>query len=110
MSAIHKLEVVQSTRYQGETEIVQTGRNTDATLECYGFGYVGPEKTCRRVHGGPLVPGPYAYAYRLANVLDGRKPVENDILFKMGDLFEVGGFIFKSRPANNQNMELDLVS
>lgn len=106
----HTLEVVPSTRYAGETEIAQTGRNVDVTLERYGFGFVGPDKMCRRVHGGPLVPGPYAYAYRLANVLDGRKLEDDAVNFHMGDRFCIEGFTFQSRRTHNDNMELDLVS
>ena len=36
----------------------------------FGLGYVGPDGECRREHGGPIVPGPYAYAYGLCGVID----------------------------------------
>lgn len=36
----------------------------------WSVGYVGPEGTARRVMGGPVLPGPYAYFYGLAGVID----------------------------------------
>lgn len=106
----HKLEVIESTRYNRETEIVQTARNMDATLERYGFGFVTENESARKVCGGPLVQGPWAYAYRISNVIDGKKPNYNDVEFNMGDRFEIGGYTFQSRPDHNENMALDLVS
>lgn len=106
----HSLAVTESPRYAGETEIVQTARNAAATLERYGFGYCGPNETCRRVQGGPLLPGPFAFAYRLGNCIDGRKADFNDIHFNIGDTFEIDGHIFKTRRTHNENIELDLVS
>lgn len=36
----------------------------------YGVGFCGPEHTCRRVHGGPVLPGPYGYVFQLCTVID----------------------------------------
>ena len=107
---IHKLQVTASTRYSGETKITQTGRDVSGILARYGFGYVGPNEMKRQVTGGPLVPGPWAYAYRLGNCIDGTRQVYNDVEFSIGDQFEIDGHIFQSYPANNDNMDLRLVS
>jgi hypothetical protein len=34
-----------------------------------GIGYVGPAGQCRREHGGPVLPGPYAYLFPLPTVI-----------------------------------------
>jgi hypothetical protein len=36
----------------------------------FGLGYVDATGTARRTHGGPVLPGPYAYTYGKAVVID----------------------------------------
>lgn len=46
---------------------VNTGR---AYRERHKVGYVDETGTCRRVFEGPILPGPYAFAFGLATVID----------------------------------------
>lgn len=36
----------------------------------FGLGYVDASGEARRTHGGPKLPGPYAYAFGIAGVID----------------------------------------
>lgn len=51
--------------WTAETRITVNG-----TLTRFGLGYVGPRGVCRREYQGPILAGPYAYAYGLAAVID----------------------------------------
>lgn len=72
--------------------------------------------TIRRVDQGPYVPGPYAYAYANASVIDTeggtgailRKAVEENRLCnaQLGDLLDIDGVLFEIVPDHNRNIAL----
>lgn len=47
---------------------INTGRR--GRRERHKVGYVDATGTCRRVFEGPILPGPYAFAFGLATVID----------------------------------------
>jgi len=103
----------------GESGLEHTLRDTSSTFDRYGLGLVPAGVAARQVTNGPFVEGPWAYAYRLAGVLDNRggSRAESDrrvadgkeTLFEMGDRLVIGGYVFKTEPAPNNNMKLTLV-
>lgn len=59
------------TRYQVGTHIsVKTDHVLSIRGRRYGVGGIPEGASGRKVHEGPLVPGPWAYLYELATVLD----------------------------------------
>lgn len=87
-----------------------------STSERYRIGFVGPEQSGRKETGGPMVPGPWAFAYGLCVVINNRggsgaesarRLAEgNEIEFDFGDVFEIEGVQFCANVAHNGNLEL----
>jgi hypothetical protein len=98
-------------RYQDADHwnVVQTARILDdrGRRVRIAIGYVGPEGTCRRTYQGPLLSGPYAYAYPLPTVIDnyggsGREAAEREaagleLTLDSGDTIEIRGQRFEYR-------------
>lgn len=85
----------------------------------FGLGFVGADGECRRTTGGPMLAGPYAYAYGLATVIDnyGGSARELDeartagrvIDARIGDVLVFRGSRFLIERAANRNVELTLL-
>lgn len=85
----------------------------------FNVGYIDPTGECRRVHGGPIVPGPYAYAFGLGTAItaDPRMStayeadmqrglgIEHEV--NEGDLIQLGYELFRVRFDRDQWIELD---
>ena len=69
----------------------------------YGLGFVDATTECRREQGGPILPGPYAYLFGLAAVIDNYGGTgaeikrEGDLVVRCapGDLLDIGGVIYE---------------
>lgn len=101
-------------------KITDTLRRREPILERYGVGCVRVGEEGRKIYDGPMVPGPWAYAYRLCTVVacggeGSRKESEDGLaaktehLFSHGDLIEVDGVTYKTVRANNDNTHLEAV-
>jgi len=78
----------------------------------FGLGCVQRGSEERKVMGGPMEPGPWAFAYGLStgisdsHVDDGR---ELDILFDYGDWIVIDRVVYSMDEAPNQNVQLNIV-
>lgn len=82
----------------------------------FGLGFVPEGYEARQVDQGPMVPGPWAYAYGHASVLcdsGGTKSelerAEADKLLyhaDLGDILELDGVLFKIEKTHNRNIKL----
>lgn len=82
----------------------------------FTIGLVPEGYMSRLVDQGPLVPGPSAYAFANASVLDNhggtgaelRKAESESRVFhaEIGDVLDLGGVFFRIDPANNRNIDL----
>lgn len=60
--------------------------------------FIGPEGSCRRRHGGPMSPGPYAALIAQATVISLHRFEKAPVLeLKEGDIIEIRGFEFVIR-------------
>ena len=73
----------------------------------FHVGHVREGEEGRKVHGGPMVPGPWAYAFGLCTVIDNHGGTGRDIEeakasglwldVEEGDEIEVGGHTYRIR-------------
>lgn len=92
--------------------VLVTGQNAAG----FGLGFVPEGFQARQFQGGPLVPGPWAYAYPKAGVIDNfggtgaeleRAKSENRLYeVAVGDYLEINGVRFEVRAAPNRNIKL----
>lgn len=85
----------------------------------YAIGFVPAGQQARKVYKGPLVPGPWAYAFACATVIDnygGSKREREDaeakglvIRAELGDMLRIDGSVFKILPDHNNNIKLEIV-
>lgn len=97
-------------------KIETTLRRDSAIIERYGVGCVRTGNKGRKENGGPLIPGPWAYMYRLGNVIDqtggsGRESRDRlnegtEKWFEHGDLIEIDGVVYTMVRAYNENTDL----
>lgn len=107
-----------------ETRIVikgndETLRRRNSIIERHGLGWVSRGDEARQVTHGPMVPGPWAYAYGLSTVIDnnggsGRESQEaleakTEHWFNYGDFIEINGIIYVIVKAPNQNIRFERV-
>ncbi len=96
--------------------ITHTLRLRGKTLARYGLGCVRQGEEGRQVDGGPLVPGPWAYAYALCNVLDnaggsGRESADaladgTEHWIDYADQLVIDGLTYAIAPDRNDNIKL----
>jgi len=87
----------------------------------FKFGFVGPDGECRRVTGGPILPGPYAYGYPLSVAITANpehgtgaemrrnRAAGTEVDAAIGDVVVFRGFRFRIEAAPNDNIELVLL-
>ena len=107
MQTTHKVPM----RDSKEHELWLSKRSTDVRLLVEGaspvgyyIGGVGADESCRRVHGGPQVPGPYYWASEHCAVIDNRggsgaeikRAREAGLVIeaKVGDWLEIDGTLW----------------
>lgn len=87
----------------------------------FGLGFVGPDGSSRREYGGPILPGPYAYAYGLPVVIaaNGRgtgsemaaaRAANLVVDANLGDVLTIRGHQFRIDRTHNDNIKLVKVS
>ena len=94
----------------------ETLRRHGGALERYKAGFVPAGESARREMGGPLVPGPWAFLFRLSTVIDnhggsGRESDDSiaagsEHWFDHGDVLVIDGIKYVTKPASNENTEL----
>lgn len=103
------------------TEAVLTINFGGRTPHRFGLGFVGPDGECRREYQGPILSGPYAFAYGLAVVLaanpehgtgaEMRRAREAGLVIdaQLGDVLVFRGHRFLIERDHNQNVKLTLI-
>lgn len=82
----------------------------------FGLGFVPEGYQARQVTQGPMVPGPWAYAYGHASVLcdsggtksELERAAAEELLYyaDLGDILELDGVLFKIEKTHNRNIKL----
>lgn len=80
-------------------------------------GYISAGELARKVSFGPMVPGPWAYAFPLASVIDNHGGTGADIARErsagtvvyaaLGDVVSVEGLEYVILPENNDNIDFE---
>jgi len=85
----------------------------------FAVGVVVKGAEGRRDFGGPMVPGPWAYAFGLCTVIDNHggtgaeaernRAANTEHTINDGDLLELDGNVYKIRVVGREHLKLDLV-
>ena len=91
------------------------GPDATATVLAFGdrtfhVGHIGEGEQSRQTHGGPMVPGPWAYAFSLPFAITqqgdlGKRPSE-PVPIHDGALIRVCGYVYQVR-VDRYDIELD---
>jgi hypothetical protein len=80
----------------------------------FGVGAIPFGGEGRKVDGGPMVPGPWAFTYGLATVIDDRPDLRKaerdaDVLVDEGTVLSIDTKLYKVRIVRREFIELDPV-
>lgn len=82
--------------HPGKTRLMVNGQRGVG----FGIGHVKPGESSRKFYGGPMVPGPWEFAYGLAAVIDNHGGTAREI-----EEAQAGGFLLVVSPGEEVSTE-----
>jgi hypothetical protein len=84
--------------YEGTIEYRCKSKHQSGRLTNFAVSFLSAEGKCRREHGGPDVPGPYAFGTALPTVISAHPMAQTPhIDVEVGDFLIIGGLFWQLR-------------
>jgi hypothetical protein len=84
--------------YEGTIEYRCKSKHQSGRLTNFAVNFLSADGECRREHGGPMVPGPYASGTALPTVISAHPMAQTPYIdVQVGDFFIIGGLIWQLR-------------